>query len=276
MSTKTHRRPATVATLTLLGGIAASLSGNLQAINLDNHQPGIGAYISAIVWPMTLLAVVEVLIHTPWLRTWRDGLTKAAAVGLVGAMAAYISYFHLAHTLSAYGYDVASRYAGPLAIDAAMVMATLALNRVGHARRALATVQAVQAEPVQTPGFPDKAAMAEAEPVQEMATEDWDNPVLDIRPVESVADEAQHYLDRVARDLDPSTTPATPVQAVRFSSNEVRPDSVPADAQAYLGAWMLTDASDRPSPGQVDTLLASEFGVQPRTVRRWRTATLSA
>jgi hypothetical protein len=271
--TKTHRRPATVATLTLLGGIAASLSGNLQAINLDNHQPGIGAYISAIVWPMTLLAVVEVLIHTPWLRTWRDGLTKAAAVGLVGAMAAYISYFHLAHTLSAYGYDVASRYAGPLAIDAAMVMATLALNRVGHARRGLATSQAETAAILQDK--PLVAALATAaQEVDTLSTQD----VLDSIGSDSVADEAQHYLDRLSTELDTTTTPATPVQAVRVSSNEVRPDSVPAAAVDYLMTWRAAFAGgqDVPSPGQVDTLLATEFGVQPRTVRRWRTATASS
>jgi hypothetical protein len=272
--TKTHRRPATVATLTLLGGIAASLSGNLQAINLDNHQPGIGAYISAIVWPMTLLAVVEVLIHTPWLRTWRDGLTKAAAVGLVGAMAAYISYFHLAHTLSAYGYDVASRYAGPLAIDAAMVMATLAMNRVGHARRALATAQA----PAVQEGMLQARAQAVAE--RDQAALDMDNSLATWTVAEDsgVADEAQHYLDRLANDLDTTTTPAVPVRATRVSSNEVRPDSVPVDAQAYLSIWASAtqEGRDTPSPGQVDTLLAAEFGVQPRTVRRWRTATATS
>jgi len=269
MSTKTHRRPATVATLTLLGGIAASLSGNLQAINLGNHQPGIGAYVSAIVWPLTLFAVVEVLLHTPWLNNWRDGLTKAVAVGFVGLMAAYISYFHLAHTLSAYGYDVVSRYAGPLAIDAAMVMATLALNRVGHARRALATVD--EADQM-VAGRVDRLTAMDT--LDALDAEDWAN--LDGLTEDSgVADEAQHYLDRLSTELDPSTTPATPVQAVRFSSNEVRPDSVPTDAVDYLTAWK--DASlaglATPSPGQVDTLLATEFGVQPRTVRRWRTAT---
>jgi hypothetical protein len=264
--TKTHRRPATVATLTLLGGIAASLSGNLQAINLDNHQPGIGAYISAIVWPMTLLAVVEVLIHTPWLRTWRDGLTKAAAVGLVGAMAAYISYFHLAHTLSAYGYDVASRYAGPLAIDAAMVMATLALNRVGHARRALATVPVV-----------DEAGQMVADRMDRLTVlgdtlDAEDEATLARLSTDNLADEAQHYLARLSTVLDASTTPATPVQAIRPASNEVKPESIPADAVDYLSTWKATDPNVRPAAGQVDMLLASELGVQPRTVRRWRTA----
>lgn len=273
MSVKTHRRPATVATLTLLGGIAASLSGNLQAINLGSHQPGIGAYVSAIVWPLTLFAVVEVLLHTPWLNNWRDGLTKAVAVGLVGLMAAYISYFHLAHTLSAYGYDVISRYAGPLAIDAAMVMATLALNRVGQARRGQ----------VATTALVDPAAVIE-HARREMATvrdltEGWTGPVATAEDVaESEAafngwtGQDRHYLDRLSIELD---SPA-PVSAVPVSpaprSNEVKPESVPADAADLIMTWMTTDPNVRPAAGDVDKLLASEFDREARTIRRWRYA----
>ena len=124
-----------MATLVLTIGVLASLAGNLQAINLDNAAPGVGAHISAVFWPAALFGIVELLLHTPWLSNWRDRLTKGAAVLLVAGVAAWVSYWHLANVLSHYGYDVASRYAGPLAIDAAMVLATLALNRVGHARR---------------------------------------------------------------------------------------------------------------------------------------------
>lgn len=267
MSTKTHRRPAAVATLTLLGGIAASLAGNLQAINLDNHQPGIGAYVSAIVWPLTLLAVVEVLIHTPWMRNWRDRLTKAVGVGLVGAMAAYISYFHLAHTLSAYGYDVVSRYAGPLAIDAAMVMATLALNRVGHARRAVASGQ--------------EDSKGWTEPIENLDEMNgppaYTFPAMDIRPERTtVADEAQHYLDRLAADLDVSTTPAAPVQITRAVATRINPASVPADAAEQISAWLTADFQARPRAGQVDEAIAAQFDVSPRTARGWRDALASA
>ena len=262
MATKTHRRPAAVATLTLLGGIAASLAGNLQAINLDNHQPGIGAYVSAIVWPLTLLAVVEVLIHTPWMRNWRDRLTKAVGVGLVGAMAAYISYFHLAHTLSAYGYDVVSRYAGPLAIDAAMVMATLALNRVGHARRAV--------DSGQEDTTLDTTSATTLATVQEV-TEGWTEPVAI-----TVADEAQHYLDRLAADLDVSTTPAAPIQITRAVATRINPASVPADAAKQISAWLTADFQARPRAGQVDEAIAAQFDVSPRTARGWRDALASA
>lgn len=257
MTVKTHRRPAFVATATLLGGIAASLAGNLQAINLGSHQPGIGAYISAIVWPLTLFAVVEVLLHTPWLNNWRDNLTKLVAVTLVFGMAAYISYFHLAHTLSAYGYDVVSRYAGPLAIDAAMVMATLALNRVGHARRAVSTVQVATDEEL------DSQTQQAAD-----LMDTW-------------TDADQSYLDRLATELDsPEPVSAVPVSPAPRSS-EVRPESVPADAAGLIMAWMDTPngvmvedsgrvSFGRPRAGHVDEILAPEFGVTPRTIRRWR------
>ena len=284
MSTKTHRRPAAVATLTLLGGIAASLAGNLQAINLDNHQPGIGAYVSAIVWPLTLLAVVEVLIHTPWMRNWRDRLTKAVGVGLVGAMAAYISYFHLAHTLSAYGYDVVSRYAGPLAIDAAMVMATLALNRVGHARRAVDSDQ--EGTTLDTTSATTLATVQELDSQTRMATELLDEmngppaytfPAMDIRPERTtVADEAQHYLDRLAADLDVSTTPAAPIQITRAVATRINPASVPADAAKQISAWLTADFQARPRAGQVDEAIAAQFDVSPRTARGWRDALASA
>jgi len=263
--TKTHRRPAAVATVTLLGGITASLAGNLQAINLGSHTPGIGAYISATIWPLTLLAVVEVLIHTPWMRNWRDGLTKAVAVSLVGAMAAYISYFHLAHTLSAYGYDVASRYAGPLAIDAAMVMATLALNRVGHARRAaLATDEAdrMVASRVDRLEAMDSSAAEDTANLDRLAT---------LEPGQQDVDMWTRLEFEMARTVAPvSAVPVSPA----LSGNAVKAESVPDEAVSYLSAWLVArqDGQDVPRPGEVDALLASHFGITPRTVRRWRTA----
>lgn len=259
MSTKTHRRPAFVATATLLGGIAASLAGNLQAINLGSHQPGIGAYISAIVWPLTLFAVVEVLLHTPWMNNWRDGLTKAMGVGLVGAMAAYISYFHLAHTLSAYGYDVVSRYAGPLAIDAAMVMATLALNRVGHARRAVAVATAT---PITVHHMPSAIVPVTQEELDDRLDE------ASLARLDASLSEGG-WLARLQAESDG----IEPVSAVPVSpaprSSEVRPESVPADAADLIAAWNSA-GPDRPRPGQVDEILAPVFEVTPRTIRRWR------
>lgn len=260
MSAKTHRRPLVVATTVLLAGAAASLAGNVQAIYLDNAAPGVGAVISAVIWPLFLLGAIELLIHTPWLANWRDNLTKLAVTTFVGAVAAYLSYFHLAHVLSAYGYDTVSRYAGPLAIDAAMAMATLALNRVGQARRVAKRVATGM-------------VLSYARPIGPMPAPVVAKPI----PVASVADEAQHYLDRLSAELDATTTPAHPIEVNPVSpaprSNEIKPESVPAGAAEMIYAWAASGPL-RPTPGDADALVAGAHGVSTRTARRWRDALL--
>jgi hypothetical protein len=259
MKAKTHRRPLVVATTVLLAGAAASLAGNVQAIYLDNEAPGVGAVISAVIWPLFLLGAIELLIHTPWLANWRDNLTKLAVTVFVGAVAAYLSYFHLAHVLSAYGYDTVSRYAGPLAIDAAMAMATLALNRVGQARRV---------------GQMAKAAgmvLSYARPIGPMPAPVVAKPVQ----VASVADEATHYLERLAGELDASTTPAAPIEVTSVGPAvpaRVRPESVPETARELIQAWASAPAKDRPRAGQADEAVAAVHSVSPRTARGWRDA----
>ena len=264
MSSKTYRRPVVVATTVLATGVLASLAGNLQAINLDNQAPGIGAHISAVFWPVILFGTVELLIHTPWMSNWRDRLTKGAVVILVAGVAAWVSYWHLANVLSHYGYDVASRYVGPLAVDAAMVLATLALNRIGHARRAAMAEQRF----LDTPTDMSTADL-------DSFREDMDNlePVqMDIQP--NVADEAQSYLDRLSAELDSGTTAAHPVSPAP-TSNVVKLDSISATAREMIWAWDSADESERPTPGQVDALVAASQGVTSRTARRWRTTLLS-
>lgn len=256
---KTHTRALVISTTMLVAGIAASIAGNLQAINLDDKSPGIGAYISAMWWPLALFGVIEIMLHTPWLKNWRDDLTKLGALTLVGAMAAYISYFHLAHTLSAYGYDTVSRYVGPLAIDAAMAMATMSLNRVGHARRLSAPVLDTLAPLTMTLDNRDgKWTPSEAtEMDSEMSS--W----LD-------------RMDTLATGLDSSTTAAFPLDIVPVSpapsSNVVKPESVPADAADMILAWATADPDARPKAGQADEYVALAMNVTARTARRWRYA----
>jgi hypothetical protein len=257
MNAKTHRRPLMVATAVLLAGVSASLAGNVQAIYLDNAAPGVGAVVSAVIWPVFLLASIELLIHTPWLANWRDNLTKLGVTMFVGAVAAYLSYFHLAHVLSAYGYDTVSRYAGPLAIDSAMAMATLALNRIGQARR-------VQADTV-------------TEPVT-VQLPSYDSPVLARHENEvSVVNDAGLW-ERLEAEMASETTPAHPIEVNPVSpapsSNAVKPESVPADAADLIMHWDRADRDNRPAPGEVDKLVAAAHGVTPRTARRWRDALL--
>lgn len=278
---KPHRRATWMATLVLLAGVTASLAGNLQAINLDNHRPGIGAYISAIIWPVFLFLAIEILLHTPWLANWRDALTKGMAVVLVGGVAAYVSYFHLAHVLSSYGYDVASRYAGPLAIDACMAMATLALNRVGQARRlAMATLDG------QEVAMADLANAGQTPPWATAFSEVGQDVAKDLAPVDNtyaamaadeaelaetyatVADEASNYLARLAThpDLDSTTTPAVPVVPGDLPQ---RKRTVKYDRDRAVAAILCS--LEQGSPGaQIDQSVAEAFGISTRTARRLR------
>lgn len=131
---KNYRRPTAVATLVLVAGAAASVAINLKAISLG-HSPEIGAYVSGVAWPLALFGAIELLIHTPWDKSKGDLWIKGAVLMIVAGVAAWVSYWHGAHVLSHWGYDEVSRYAGPFVPDAAMGLATLALQRVATAKR---------------------------------------------------------------------------------------------------------------------------------------------
>jgi hypothetical protein len=246
---KTHRRALVVATTTLLGGIAASLAGNLQAINLGDAQPGIGAYISAVLWPVFLFLAIEVMLHTPWVSSWRDGLTKWAGLLGVAFVSFWISYWHMAHVLHAYGYDAVSSHSGPLAVDVTMAMATLALNRVGQARQA--ETQAI------VPNTAPVIKLAPLPPATVLDTVD-ETPEMDM-------------WTRLEAEFPPGQDIPVPVSPAP-RTNEVRPEAIPADAADLIHAWLDTPTSDRPSAGQVDEAISLTMGKTPRTARRWRYA----
>lgn len=269
--TKNYRRSAGVATLVLAGGVLASLAGNLQAINLDNQTPGVGAYVSAVLWPLWLFGTVELLIHTPWLSNWRDRLTKGAVVILVAGVAAWVSYWHLANVLSHYGYDVASRYAGPLAIDAAMVLAALALDRVGQARRAVRPVdmaipmtldnsEGQMDIPLDTRPAPSAADLAELDKMTDGVSDAIE------KAGQEMASEASGYLASiVAGGSTETTTPPVPV--VRPST----PRGKITDVAAAL-AMALEARGNGMNASEVEQVLAAEYGVSTRTARRFLAA----
>lgn len=258
---KPHTRALIVATTVLAGGIAASLAGNVQAINLDGPA-GPGETISAVAWPLALFGAIEVMLHTPWIRSWRDDLTKWA--GLLGAafIALYVSYGHLQNVLEAYGYDVVSSHAGPLAIDVTMAMATLSLNRVGHQHRAWVK---------------DRAQMDRMMADWNKAKDQSVRTLDEVDPVEVPVDmPAESWsvwnglVDRLGGQGDP--TLPVPVSPASAGSNEVKPESVPAQAAESIKVWYDTDPAGRPAPGEQDKLVAEVMGVTPRTARRWRYA----
>jgi hypothetical protein len=278
-----HRRSIIAATATLITGAVASLAGNLQAINLDNANPGLGEHASAILWPALLLLTVETLIHTPWLATWRDNLTKLAITALVFAVAAWVSYWHLANVLSHYGYDVASRYAGPLSIDAAMVLATIALNRVGQARRDEMSKNVVTAEGVDK-WHAEELAKGDvlAEPAQPV--EMLDNVMQGVmsRIDESIAErnEEADMWARLEQEFAGSDAPVSPAPIVRPEVPAMRTMQEalggPRGGKARLSAQDSAEAHTLAvegrrhglSAGDISEILAGYYGVSARTIRR--------
>lgn len=88
--------------------------------------PDIGAVMSAVFWPLALLAASETLARKRWANpvTRRVGI---AAVLVVATAAAVISYQHMYALLQHYQESDLSATIGPLAIDGLMIVCSLAL-----------------------------------------------------------------------------------------------------------------------------------------------------
>lgn len=100
-------------------------------------RPSAGPVIGSAVWPALVYLVIEMLARVPWPALRPGGRWDTAAIvpavirwggsGLVGSVAAIVSYRHMSALLSAWGEDQVVATLGPLAIDGFMVMATAAL-----------------------------------------------------------------------------------------------------------------------------------------------------
>lgn len=250
-----HRRASVWAMGMILGGLAMSLAGNFQAINLDGGRPGIGAYVSAFIWPSFLFGVIEVMLHTPWLANWRDRFTKGGALILVAFVAAWISYWHLAHVMKAYGYDTVASHTGPLAVDIGMVLATLALDRVRKAGQ----------EP------PASAVTSGQEVDGQLANEvdEWDRGVdLAIGQAgQELANEVERYVATGQSTLPPPVV-ANESVAKRTVAKTKGDVAIPPDAVLAVQEWLANPG--QVAKGELDRKLASVHNVSTRTARRWR------
>lgn len=248
----THKRASVWAMGMILGGLAMSLAGNFQAINLDGGRPGIGAYVSAFIWPSFLFGVIEVMLHTPWLANWRDRFTKGGALILVAFVAAWISYWHLCHVMTAYGYDTVASHTGPLAVDIGMVLATLALDRVRKAG------QSAPAGPVTSGQAVDGHLAKELDEV--------DNGVdLAITQAgQELATEAERFL-AVGQRPTPYVAGGPVAKRPVAKAKEM---VIPAEAVARIRQWLANP--EGVAKGELDKELATQYGTSPRTARRWR------
>jgi hypothetical protein len=241
--TNPYRRATAIAVTVLLLGLVASVAGNIQSILLDTPEGeavSIGSMISAVWWPAILFLMIEIAIHTPWAKTGADRLAQWAGAGVIGALAFYISYFHLAHVLSSFNYDVVSRYMGPLAVDTAMMVATYALNRVGVAKAKMATelelakadmARAAELATLATGMAKELASGGQAELAGEPA-------VATPEPVATVASIQEPSLADDWADLDTSWDEE--LAAMTAPASQPEPAEEPATALEPATAFLLT------------------------------------
>ena len=93
----------------------------------DNWAPSIASQVGAAVWPVALVASVEVLSRTAWRRGWGWSLIRFGGVAAVAVGAFVISYGHIHAVLVSWGYDPLGAAVGPLVIDGLMVVSGFAL-----------------------------------------------------------------------------------------------------------------------------------------------------
>jgi hypothetical protein len=256
-----------VAYVALLAGAGLSIAGNVanvirtRGVDMDGLD-----VVLAVAFPGLVILMVEVFVSARW-RGLPAGMQWLRWIGCIsiGAVAMRVSWVHLNELMTARGQkgDVATF--GPLAIDALAIMAT-ALILAGRG----------QARPVGRMVFDHLAPIGPMPAVsivsRYVATEsDVAASEAAFRGEFTVADEATHYLERLAGTLDNSTTAAHPVSPAPMT-NTVKPESVPEDARQALLAWALAEPAERPSAKDRNEILAAEHGVSTRTVRRWATA----
>ena len=254
----TYRRAHIWAMGMIIGGLAMSLAGNFQAINLGSARPGIGAYVSAFIWPSFLFGVIEVMLHTPWLASWRDRLTKGASLILVAFVAAWISYWHLAHVMDAYGYDKVASHTGPLAVDIGMVLATLALDRVRKAGQERPASHASSAD----------GQEADGQLANELDEMDRGVDMAIGQAGRELASEAERFLATGHPGHSVPINPGGPVARSRRVARATGEMVIPATAIVAIQEWLANP--NGVAKGELDRRVASVHDVSPRQARRWR------
>jgi hypothetical protein len=260
-----------VAYVALLTGAGLSIAGNVaNVLRTRGAATDMLDIVLAVAFPALVVLMVEVFVSSRWRGlTWPMQILRWLGCLSIGAVAMRVSWVHLNELMSNRGQTADVATLGPLAIDFLAIMAT-ALILAGRGQVRVQPVQvdtsAVQA-PVQVDSAVDRWPAAwPASAVQDVLPED---------EASGIADEASVWLALQDRVLDSTTTPAHPITTVSLS-NQVKPESVPADAADLIRAWIDADPSERPAAGVADRLVAAALSRDARTARRWRTAVVAS
>lgn len=270
-----------VAYLSLTIGAGVSVAGNVAdthriAAGQGRTPDGLDLFIAGF-WPAAVLLVIEMFVSRLWPQRRGPQLIRWTASITFGFIAAFMSWIHLSDLLASRAQGVTVATLGPLAIDGLAIMAT-ALILAAREHRLSATPD---------PWTPDNAAArlsALPDPQLSYALSAVDNPEADMsepsfsatwgqagREASPVDMSSVSIWERLDSDLDrPASVLPAPVSPA--PSGSARLDRIPSDAQDTIVAWLSAAESDRPSPADVDKLVASGWGVSTKTAYRWRTA----
>jgi hypothetical protein len=105
----------------LLLGVTASLAANML-----HAQPSPEARIIAAWPPVALFATIEVISRVP-LRRQGLAAVRIAATIIIGLIAAWISYWHMAAVATRYGEGGATPYLLPVSVDGLVIVSSVSL-----------------------------------------------------------------------------------------------------------------------------------------------------
>jgi len=267
-----------VAYVSLLTGSGLSVAGNVADTFRTRGEATDGLdIILAGAWPILVILTIEMFVSRRWAPSRGFQTLRWFGCLAIGNLAMLVSWLHLHDLMASRGQLPLVAMAGPLAIDGMAIMATgLILSTRGRVAKPdtspLPEPTAVRMDDL------DRLSMELSEPAGVQPA----TPLTVVHAPSAYVPVTQEDLDdrmdsadiwaRLEADLDsPEPVSAVPVSPAP-RSNEVKPESVPADASCLILAWMFSDPATRPAAGDVDVLLAAEFGRQPRTIRRWRDA----
>jgi hypothetical protein len=128
----TPRSGRIIAWLSFLLGIGVSIAGNIGHAASDGMKPG--EWAGAAFWPLALMLTIEILTRVHWQPERRWTIARFAALILVAAVAAVLSYRHLAGLMTYWGEDWVNAHLGPLAVDGLMLIAATALLSISKER----------------------------------------------------------------------------------------------------------------------------------------------
>ena len=159
-------RWAVRATLTL--GVAASVAANVLHALPNPISQAIAAWP-----PLALLLTVELISRVPMHRRLLAAARLGATAG-IAAIAAWVSYWHMAGVAARYGESTSSAYLLPLSVDGLIVVGSVSLVELAGRIRGIeeaqrATTTQVAEAPAPAPVVAPAPAPAPAAPAKKVA-----------------------------------------------------------------------------------------------------------